>query len=99
MPVDKIALAKEAARYLLVLEKCRFNCQRVEEAAPYANHLAAAGVIVAEILEGCSIAYLKKLVAEERRIYLTDPLTLYDGDLASSTFLRFAASVERLDSA
>lgn len=96
MPFDRAAMANDAACYLLVLEKCRLNNQRGEEAPLYAKHLAAAGVILAEIIDGCSASYLKKLVSDERRIYLSEPLTLYDGDLACSTFLRFADAVERI---
>jgi hypothetical protein len=91
------AAEAELSRYVIVLSKCVENCHRDQHRILYLQHLAAGGLMLAEVHEGCSVSQLKILCAAEGRQYARESLSNYEGDLAVSLFNKLSHFINNLD--
>jgi hypothetical protein len=97
MNTIRTRLQAEISRYIIVLDKCLSTCHRDENRVFYVQHLAVAGVMLAEVHEGCSIRPIKALIEAEGRRYAHEALNNYEGDLAISLFNVLAGHVAGID--
>jgi hypothetical protein len=91
-----LEIESEIARYIKVLEASGQATKRAEDRQAYQQHLAAAAVLLADLVSGGSLARARVAIASEARSFGTSFLDGDSGREAEAAFQRVRSMLEHL---